>query len=351
MTWSTEFNGWKHQEYRNDIVPFKVNGAPAVVSTKKGRLDVFVLDDKNFLHHRVYENDTWLGNWENISDNNKFSTSPAAVTWGSDRVDLFAVWTNGEVHHRVLNGNSWSPWGENLGGKTKHAPTAVSFHPKSFEVFVRGAENNTSTAESGKNHLSRRVWFSGEEAQRLGKNGDWQKDWEDLDGMGGDIASAPAAVVSAPGTIDFFAVRSDGQPSQLNYQLEHRREVNGNVTAWEKLVNTNISIHNKSTVSHDHDFNEYYEPAVASGVYADGRVDVFVCTSDNKLKKGFIIIQIVLWKAIGLILAVPSIARLPRQHGGSQQNPNSNGSTCLVKERTGHWHTHDGLPRNVIYSN
>ena len=90
--------------------------------------------------------------------------------------------------------------------------------------------------------------------------------------MGGGISSAPTAVVSAPGHIDFFAVNENGH-------LEHRMEDSGGQpTAWAEVAKKEI---HKLTTSP----LEYDAPAAASATTAGGRVDVFVRGPDNHLQK------------------------------------------------------------------
>jgi len=250
MTWSNKQIPIKIHDANYVEIRVNVNGAPAVASTSKGRLDIFVRGTDNRLYHNVLVNNEFPANWVDISGNLTFTTSPAAVAWGDNRVDVFAVSTDNKVHHRVHdNDTDWKnhAWDEILeGGTTSHAPAAVSFFSTSFEVFIR---SNEGTTETTKGHLKRTTW-----------KGVWAGKWDDLD-IGGGLNSAPAAVASAPGTIDFFGVNANGY-------LEHRREDNGKVNAWTVIERA---------------FTIQDAPAAASSEKAEnaepkwiGRVDVFV---------------------------------------------------------------------------
>jgi hypothetical protein len=206
--------------------------------------------EDDHLYHNVLVDDKWWTNWEDISEGHKIKTSPAAVAFGSNEVDVFAVWAeDGHVHHRVLNYKNskwvWDPWKENLDGLTDSAPAAVSFPPTIKKVFVRGTDNA----------LDQRMWK---------KDVDKWTDWFDFDVINNfdrQLYSAPAAVASAPGHIDFFGVNANGY-------LEHRREDNGEVNAWTVIERA---------------FTIQDGPAAASSVKAEnaepkwiGRVEVFV---------------------------------------------------------------------------
>jgi hypothetical protein len=240
-----------------ELPDIQVKGAPAVASTSEGRLDVFVRGsvrdrEDDHLYHNVLVDDKWWTNWEDISEGHKIKTSPAAVAFGSNEVDVFAVWAeDGHVHHRVLNYKNskwvWDPWKENLDGLTDSAPAAVSFPPTIKKVFVRGTDNA----------LDQRMWK---------KDVDKWTDWFDFDVINNfdrQLYSAPAAVASAPGHIDFFGVNANGY-------LQHRREDNGEVNAWFPI---------------EGDFTIQDAPAAASAITAEGRVDVFVRDTAGHLKK------------------------------------------------------------------
>lgn len=175
----------------------------------------------------------------------------AAAAAGGDvgRFDVVVRATDGALWHRSFDapGERWSAWTSLGTGGWSSDPAAASWitPPSTGElhVFVRGPGD----------HLWHRVYVAG---------GGWSA-WEDIDqayGLGGTLASAPAACSWEPGRLDIFGRGLDGR-------LRHtfRPTAGGAWAAWETPVSGTLTS----------------APTAAS--WAPGRLDVFARGQANDL--------------------------------------------------------------------
>ena len=168
----------------------KFKGAPAAISWRSERLDMFVRGSDDALWHRHF---SLLMippfNWQKLDV--KIADAPAVASWAPNRLDVFTRSTNGEIIHTFSNDGSHFTVGRNLSHPKalpfEGAPAAISRRPRTIDVFARGGD-----------HTIWRIVFDGDDW------GDWKKVAE-------DIADGPAVASWAPQRVDLFGCNSRGE--------------------------------------------------------------------------------------------------------------------------------------------
>lgn len=169
----------------------KFKGAPAAVSWRYERLDVFVRGSDDALWHRRFSlfmvppfND-----WQKIDI--EIADAAAVASWAPNRLDVFTRSSDGEIIHTFSDGGSHFTVGRNLGHPKdlpfEGAPAAISRRPRTIDVFARGGDDTIW-----------RIVFGGDDW------GNWKKVAE-------DIADGPAVASWAPHRVDLFGRNSRGE--------------------------------------------------------------------------------------------------------------------------------------------
>lgn len=160
---------------------------PSSVSSRAGRLEVFVRGADSGLWLKSLNNSAWSG-WQNLGG--RFLGNPAVVSSRAGRLDVFVRATNSVLFHKAFDGTAWSSW-ESLGVVVSGDLAAVSSAPGTFNVFYR-----TGSA------LGQAYFFNGR--------------WNSLV-LGASVAGNPTAVSSAPRSINVFYRAGNGALWQTYY--------------------------------------------------------------------------------------------------------------------------------------
>jgi hypothetical protein len=112
--------------------------ALAAVSWGPERIDLFEVDARRALRHRVLASGAWTLD-ENLGGT--LASGPAVTAWAVDRMEVFAIMDDGELWDRYWDGENWHPW-ESLGGELDPAvtPTASTWGPDRLDVFAQGRD-------------------------------------------------------------------------------------------------------------------------------------------------------------------------------------------------------------------
>jgi hypothetical protein len=169
----------------------KFNGAPAAISWRSERLDMFVRGAEDALWHRRFSlllippfND-----WQKLDI--QIADAPAVASWAPNRLDVFTRSSNGEIIHTFSDGGSHFTVGRNLGHPKdlpfEGAPAAISRRPRTIDVFARGGD-----------HTIWRIIFDGD-------------DWGAWKRVAEDVGEGPAVASWAPQRVDLFGRNSRGE--------------------------------------------------------------------------------------------------------------------------------------------
>ena len=190
----------------------------STISWGPNRVDAFGSAPDGSVVHRFWDGFQWRpsnglenhGGWH-------FTSPPTALSWGPNRIDIFNVGEGQSIYHKYWDGTAWKPdydiW-ENLGGNltSTFALAGITWGENRLNVFGVGPDGE------GKNALWHKYW----------DGASWNPSGGNLDHLGGDFLSEPAAVSWGPGRIDVFAVARNGD-------LQHRYW-NGRIwVEWETL--------------------------------------------------------------------------------------------------------------------
>jgi len=229
------------------------SSAPAVVVSKTGQVNVFVIgSDGKAYQRRLADRAEKAGarardarpvNWVLLGGECRHGL---AATSHMDRIDLFTVAKNGHLVHRSYNkdgwGKDWADAGLTPGGKCISAPAAVTSLKGRIDVFVRGNDNmihqatldpartgwkwatiggNSKYGPGVTRRMGRLDVFviarSGHVTQKTFDKG-WSKDFTDRGqpAAGVKAGSAPAALVSTTGKYDVFVLGDNKRCYQLS---------------------------------------------------------------------------------------------------------------------------------------
>jgi hypothetical protein len=161
------------------------------------RMDVFIKGSDNGLWHTFSANND--GHWSSWSSlGGILSSAPTAVSWqDGSRIDVFIRGTDNGLWHKWWDGTRWNGW-EGLGGILSSDPGGVSWGPPDrrvgpppaprIDVFVRGTDNA--------------LWHKWWDSVR----------WNGWEGLGGSLASAPAASATEVGDLEVFSLSPTSPP-------------------------------------------------------------------------------------------------------------------------------------------
>lgn len=164
-------------------------GIPAVVSSGRGRTDVFIRGTNTAVWHKWQDNSGpfWKPSDSGYEDlGGQILGNVTAVSWGLNQIDVFALGTDKACWHMSWNGTAWQAW-ESLGGRIIGDISAVSWGTNRLDLFVRGTDDG--------------VWTKSWNGSAWSPN---KTEWTTL---GGTTVSEPKAVCWGANRIDVF-VRS-----------------------------------------------------------------------------------------------------------------------------------------------
>ncbi|MEO3790852.1 hypothetical protein ABGB14_11590 [Nonomuraea sp. B10E15] len=186
-----------------------------------------------------------------------FSSAPSPTSWGTDHFAMFALDTEGKVRQNTyrFGGPGWTGWNALPGDRTfGSAPAAVAYDVNRLHVFVKGAQDRIydihlkpeggwtewapigtlaalagpATVSWGPTHLA--LFVVGRDDRKVWHNtydfGVGWGGWTQFSG-GETFTDVPAAVSHAPGTLNVFALGTDGRIWE-----RHRVPANGTWTSW-----------------------------------------------------------------------------------------------------------------------
>ena len=81
---------------------------PAVVSARRGQLDLFALGTDGLLYRRTMTGGLW-GQWYQVDERTRFDAAPAAASSEPGRIDLVGR-TGGDLITASLVGDRWNAW-------------------------------------------------------------------------------------------------------------------------------------------------------------------------------------------------------------------------------------------------
>jgi hypothetical protein len=181
-----------------------LSSAPTAVSWQDGqRIDVFARGTDSGLWHRWLDGSGWHG-WEGLGG--ILAGAPVATSWGPGRLDVFTRGTDNGLWHKWWDGSRWNGW-EGLGGVLTSDPGGVSWGPPDrrvgpppsfrIDVFVRGTDNG--------------VWHKWYDSR-----------WHGWEGLGGSLATAPAASSTEVGDLEVFGLGTDAGSSLMHLPYFNR---------------------------------------------------------------------------------------------------------------------------------
>jgi hypothetical protein len=140
-----QWSGWKPLMIEGQIEWEKSSTsicAPAAVSSKPNRIDIFTLGIDNQVYHAWGDGNQWMG-WKKMGG--PAIHGVAVASQGADRLDLFTISTDVEgtdnhLYLRSMQGDTWSDW-KNLGGTCISAPAAVARGTDRLDTFVIGTRS------------------------------------------------------------------------------------------------------------------------------------------------------------------------------------------------------------------
>jgi len=214
--------------------PEELRFSPAACSWGPNRIDVFVRETDDKLHHKWWDGNLWSG-YEPLGAE-QFQNSPTACSWGPDRIDVFVHGMDDRLHHKQWDGGSWSDY-EPLGAeKFQYSPAACSWGPNRLDVFVRGTDDRLY-----------HKWWDGAR-------------WSGYEQLGAEqFQDSPAACSWGSNRIDVFVRGTDAR-------LYHKWWDGTHWSGYERLGTEQFQ----------------YAPAACSR--SPDRIDVFVRGPDDRLQ-------------------------------------------------------------------
>jgi hypothetical protein len=174
------------------------SSAPATVSAKSGRVDVFVIGSDGKAYQRTLagrdEKSPALGKWVDLGGQCRHGI---AAIRHKGRVDLFTVAKSGHLVQRTHTKDGWKDWadvGATPGGQCTSAPAAVIGMTGRIDVFVAGKDKKIHQATY--------------EGERTG----WK--WNTI---GGDTKYGPGAARHT-GMIELFGIARSGHVVQKTFK-------------------------------------------------------------------------------------------------------------------------------------
>jgi hypothetical protein len=273
-------------------------GTPSVVSWGANRLDTFIRGNDGAIYHKAWDGSSWQPSqtdWENLGG--YVASHPVVTTWGANRLDVFDIGSDGGAWHKFWDGSAdWKPSRtgyESLGGNFQGSLQAFSWGANRLDVFGVGTDGNLyhkvwdgstwtpprtagwtqiggsivgtpAVTSWGANRLD--VFWTDSDAilHHKALNGPGADNWvpsgTDSENFGGGIVGSPAAVSTAPNTIDVFIIGTDTK-------LYHK---NWNGSVWSPT--TGFEGRGGAFVA---------SPTVAS--WGPGRLDVFAPGTDYQV--------------------------------------------------------------------
>ncbi len=108
---------------------------PAVVSARRGQLDLFALGTDGLLYRRTMTGGLW-GQWYQVDERTRFDAAPAAASSEPGRIDLVGR-TGGDLITASLVGDRWNAWAlVPTAGRIAAAPGLVSRARGTLDAFV-----------------------------------------------------------------------------------------------------------------------------------------------------------------------------------------------------------------------
>src|SRR6202012_4785448 len=185
-----------------------ITGPLTAVSWAPNRLDIFGLGKLGQVLHKTLANGSWLPSKEAWNDlGGSFSLPPQVLSTVPGRLDLFCVKDyDSALYHKWWDGSSWLPsetdW-ESRGYKWMSPPAAVATDRNRLDLFMRA---------SGKIHHG------------VIKNNDWAFYWWAIDHPGNEVfIGRLAAILSVPGCVELFCLRSDNELYHRTFLLYENR--------------------------------------------------------------------------------------------------------------------------------
>lgn len=113
---------------------------PSVVSSRAGQLDVFALGTDHRVYRRTLSGGTW-GDWYQVDQPARFTTTPAAASSAPGRIDLVGC-SGGDLVTSSWTDGRWNAWAlVPTAGRITAAPGLVSAAPGTLDAFaVRKAD-------------------------------------------------------------------------------------------------------------------------------------------------------------------------------------------------------------------
>jgi hypothetical protein len=96
--------------------PANLSGQPTVASWGPNRLDVFVQDYEQVMHHASSNDNGGTNGWDSwgsLPQGWRFTNTPSATSWGAGRIDLFSTGTDDAtiaLWQRTWDGGTFSDW-------------------------------------------------------------------------------------------------------------------------------------------------------------------------------------------------------------------------------------------------
>lgn len=123
------YTGWQK------LTGISVDGDPAVVSAKAGRIDLFALGTDGLLYRRTFSGRYWNA-WSQVDERTRFDAAPAAASSQPGRIDLVGR-VGGDLVTASLVGTRWNAWAlVPTAGRITSAPALVSRERGTLDAFV-----------------------------------------------------------------------------------------------------------------------------------------------------------------------------------------------------------------------
>lgn len=179
-------------------------GPPAVVSAKKGEIDVFYRGTNRKAYTKHFENGKW-SDWINLAGG--LSTNLAVASKAPNHVIVCSHGGPDGVQMVCKNryDGVWDKAWEYLNGGFKSEAAVVSSAPGNLDAFGIGGHNAVYVKSN--------------------RNGVWDKSWKSL---GGNFDSPPTVVSWGGGRLDVFGVNTAGTP-------QHKYFSGGAWSEWKSL--------------------------------------------------------------------------------------------------------------------
>jgi serine/threonine-protein kinase len=122
------------------LTGISVDGDPAVVSARAGRIDLFGLGTDGLLYRRTYTAGSattgYWNDWSQVDERTRFDAAPAAASSAPGRIDLVGR-VGGDLVTASLVGSRWNAWAlVPTAGRIASSPALVSRGAGSLDAFV-----------------------------------------------------------------------------------------------------------------------------------------------------------------------------------------------------------------------